>query len=604
MTHDLSRPPALGHDPQLIVPGARPQLVAPAEAANLDDWDLPPEIEPTPDVGWISGRYVSSGKPPNRNGLAFRPHELPSAMRRILHKPLDMIHDPHRIVGTHAAYRMVYPNGAPAEARSGHPGQMAYTDTAYSQVIAAVWSYHYSSEAEIIAEAYNDGKAFLSMSCLPESVQCERCDHIAPWDGYTSDLYCEHMQGLNFKWVNNPLFLGGAVIVPPINPGWSRAAITRLRGFLDVDDDLSHHTYAGVAALAGHATTTELELLSAKLISASFHDDPTIAGTANRKIAVLAGRTLDAYEVPADVIAATHELENLPAVLQPVLAGAADRHQIEAIVDAGDTPAAPWAEQVWRGIVAKDLEEMAPGYTDQKRIWAQAGIALDDGSFPIPNLRWIRKAVLAWARVPSHEQTRVKKHLLARARTLEAPDDVIARIEQLGPPVAQAAEQDGAIVALRPPPEIAQQLAAAGTEPADEIHVTLAFLGNTTDDTVTLDGATASRDQVLGAVSAWGTTERSIMATVSGRGTFVQGDGEVTYVSIDAPGLAELRTRLTAALEAASIPVSVLHGFTPHATVAYHEPGAAPEGLPSGLSWHVNAVEVWWGGEHHEVKLG
>lgn len=605
-THDLTKPPALGHDPEnLIVAGHHALLVAPAEAASLDDWDLPPEIEPTPDVGWLSGRYVHAGKPPNRNGLAFRPHELPTAIRRVLHKPLDMIHDPRRIIGTHAAQRMLYPNGAPAEARV-RSGQAPYTDTPYSQVMAAVWSYHYSEEAELVAAAYNDGKAFLSMSCLPASVQCDRCGHIAPWDGYTSDLYCEHMQGLNFKWVNDPLFLGGAVIIPPINPGWSRAAITKLRGFLDVDDDISHLTYAGVAALAGHASTTEVELLTAKLISASFNDDPTVAGVASRKIAVLAGHTLDAYEAPAEVIEAVRsDLERQPEpVAMLALAAPVDRHQIEAIVDADPNPASAWATQVWRSIVARDLEDMAPGSSDQKRIWAQAGIALDDGSFPIPNVRWIRKALLAWARVSAPLQARVKRHILTRARALEAPDDVIARIEQLGPPVAQAAEQTGAIVALRPPAEIAEQLAAAGTEPADEIHLTLAFLGDVDGDTVNLDGTTATRDQVLGAVAAWATTERALMAAVSGRGTFVQADQEVTYASVDAPGLAELRTRLVAALEAATIPVSVLHGFTPHVTVAYHEPGAGPDNLPSGLSWHVNTLEIWWGGEHHEVQLG
>lgn len=619
MTHDLAQPPALGYEADLdtlIVPGATALLVAPAQAASLDDWDILRTTEPTPDVGWLMGRYVHAGKPPNRNGLAFRPHELPNAIRRVVHKPLDMIHDPRRIVGTHAAQRMVYPNGdmgQPMAARRGAPP--GYTDTPYAQVLAAVWSYHYPEEAELITSAYKDGKAFLSMACLPASVQCDTCEHIAPWQGYTSDAYCEHMQGLRFKWTNDPLFLGGAVIIPPINPGWSRAAITRLNGFLGHDDDITQLTYAGVAAIAGNVSEAELELLTAVIIAQAFNEDPAIAGSAARKISVLAGKNLSAPSeatlIPDDVAAAMTAAAGDPAhsAVAEIFTAAADRvsldrYDIEQLVDADDHPASAWAEAAWRDIVAGDLDDMAPGLDGPKAAWAEDGTARSDGSFPIPNLLWLRKAELAWARVADDDQYEVKRHLLDRATQLEAPDQVVARIERLGPPIAKAAEQDGAVVVLRPPTPIAEQLAAAGTEPVDEIHVTLAFCGTTNGDEVNLDGWTATRDQVHAAVAAWAAAERPIMATLSGWGTFAQGDGEVTYASIDAPGLAELRVRLTAALGAAAIPMSTLHGFTPHATVAYHESGAGPADLPTGMSWQIEEVEVWWGGDHTPVRLG
>lgn len=130
-----------------------------------------------------------------------------------------------------------------------------------------------------------------------------------------------------------------------------------------------------------------------------------------------------------------------------------------------------------------------------------------------------------------------------------------------------------AMVCLYPPPELAQKLAFPGGERAEQLHVTLGYLGRVVD--MPPGALEAVRKQVV-AIAA---QSAQLTGFVGGMGRFAaSGTSEgkdVVYASLDVPGLVELRQKLAAACAAAGAPFRREHGFTPHMTLAYLDPGQA-----------------------------
>lgn len=134
-------------------------------------------------------------------------------------------------------------------------------------------------------------------------------------------------------------------------------------------------------------------------------------------------------------------------------------------------------------------------------------------------------------------------------------------------------EHTGVMIALYPSPEQAEQIAAVpGVETkATELHVTLCFCG---------DAGTLSDAEIAAAILAAQSISRSndpLVGVLGGVGRFnasEAGGKDAVHASVDIPGLDRLRADLVAAAEAFGATVSDDHGFTPHMTLAYVEPGA------------------------------
>jgi hypothetical protein len=106
------------------------------------------------------------------------------------------------------------------------------------------------------------------------------------------------------------------------------------------------------------------------------------------------------------------------------------------------------------------------------------------------------------------------------------------------------------------------------------MHVTLAYLG-TTDD-VTPEQLNAARE----AIASVANTQTPFSAQVQGVGSFHAPESDDPHwYSVDAPGLAALRTQVVQALESVGVQPRTEHDFTPHMTVRYG--GEQPE-LPEG----------------------
>lgn len=151
----------------------------------------------------------------------------------------------------------------------------------------------------------------------------------------------------------------------------------------------------------------------------------------------------------------------------------------------------------------------------------------------------------------------------------------------------------GAMVAFYPPPEVAAALSVGGGEPADEIHLTLAYLGDTEEEAIDYQA-------VQRAVARWARQVAPMSGEVSGRGVFTAGERPVAYASVDLPDLPQARESLVRLLELEGVPVKKDHGYTPHMTLAYSKQDPDVSAVP--LSF--DSVHAVYAGDRQEYPLG
>jgi 2'-5' RNA ligase len=247
------------------------------------------------------------------------------------------------------------------------------------------------------------------------------------------------------------------------------------------------------------------------------------------------------------------------------------------------------------------VHELASVATRRKA--AAESKALPDGSFPIRSVPELKKAVQAYGRAKN--KPKAKRFIIRRARGLGRTDLLPEAWGVQTSPAAVLAAGDGGpengiMVALYPPPEMADKL--AGGQPGDlspgDMHVTLAYLG-TTDD-VTPEQLNAARE----AIASVANTQTPFTAQVQGVGSFHAPESDDPHwYSVDAPGLAALRTKVVQALESVGVQPRTEHDFTPHMTVRYGgEQPELPEG--GGEPWDVHGLVLASGPRHEVYSLG
>lgn len=118
---------------------------------------------------------------------------------------------------------------------------------------------------------------------------------------------------------------------------------------------------------------------------------------------------------------------------------------------------------------------------------------------------------------------------------------------------------DGCMIALYPPADVAEELAVDGGLPPDEMHVTVAYLG----DASGIDG------DVLQEVVAALAERQPITAQLSGHARFTGGDKDVIVALVDSADLEDLRRDTLDALHARGIQPPRDHGYAAHCTLTY-----------------------------------
>lgn len=148
---------------------------------------------------------------------------------------------------------------------------------------------------------------------------------------------------------------------------------------------------------------------------------------------------------------------------------------------------------------------------------------------------------------------------------------------------AAAPAPQSTMIALYPTAEQAAALALDQGEPVETLHVTLAYLGETT-------GSLAAVGDALRPVAQ---RHAALAGTVGGVGSFDDyGDGHPIIALPDVPGLVELRVAATAALVAAGIAYARNHGFCAHLTLAYR-PAPEVAAVQAGIGQSLSFGSLW-----------
>lgn len=170
---------------------------------------------------------------------------------------------------------------------------------------------------------------------------------------------------------------------------------------------------------------------------------------------------------------------------------------------------------------------------------------------------------------------------------------------------AAAPKNTGAMIAFFLPAEFAVPYAGfandAGpnTEAPGDLHITLAYFGEAS-------AIADSKDIIVETLRTFAATHGSITGSINGIGRFnSDGSQDPLYASFDAPMLPAFRQALVDALAGAGVTVDATHGFTPHITLAYLEPGTPMPDIPLPPSTVTfDAITLAWGDERLSIPLG
>jgi hypothetical protein len=264
-------------------------------------------VRPDPDIKWMLGNYVEADNA-NSNGHIFPLGDLLQAQRTLAGKPLNMMHREHYIVGSFTGGQLVDSAGAPYDILqpSQHPqvqlaaasarnpwlqriaatcdstttntanhGTTAQVMTAANptpgpvrmEALAGLWHRRFPEEMFNISRAHKEGQLFYSMESVPSEVECPTCGLRVPYEGSDSPSYCDEMRGVvGPKILHGSNFCGGAVIIPPVKPGWTRADITTISRLVNERPADAEAIYAGVSVASPHLSVEQWEAAMAQIL--------------------------------------------------------------------------------------------------------------------------------------------------------------------------------------------------------------------------------------------------------------------------------------------------------------------------------------------------
>lgn len=205
---------------------------------------------------YILGKFVEADRA-NNNKQFFQMEGLRMAQPTIAHSPMNIDHHPQKIVGAYVATDFVYPTG-----------EGAADFNPYIEALGVFWKAHYPQEWAQVQDAHAAGHLFFSMECVPNKIGCigeGGCGEVFEYAGQTSPSYCDHLNNrTSDKDLIEPHFTAGAILLPPVMPGWSDANIHSL---VAKQAEVAEKTYEGIAEEMDNLTPREWEHLMGQILT-------------------------------------------------------------------------------------------------------------------------------------------------------------------------------------------------------------------------------------------------------------------------------------------------------------------------------------------------
>lgn len=175
---------------------------------------------------YLTGKFVEAEQA-NVNGAFWDTSDLDHGERTVIHSPVNFLHRHRHVIGTFTDSRLVRPPLAAAESaeNGGRP---------FLGVNAVCWPEFFPHETRLIEIASEHNRLFWSMECQSRTIRCET-SHDGHWNGCGAEYpfdqvfppgpnVCAHVREKSSqRHFIQPRFNAGAVIVPPVKPGWQAA---------------------------------------------------------------------------------------------------------------------------------------------------------------------------------------------------------------------------------------------------------------------------------------------------------------------------------------------------------------------------------------------
>lgn len=195
---------------------------------------------------YLRGRFVEADAP-NQNGAMWTTADLELGQNTVAGGPLNWLHDDRKIIGSLLDGNLVAAReAAGADAAVGN----------HIETTAAVWRFLFPGQADAIEKAATDHGLYFSMECISRQVACvgdTGCGEAFDYGDYDAGKVCSHLrERSSVRRFVDPIFLGGAVIVPPVKPGWANAEAEVVRQAAALSEE------QGIAGDLSETQATEL----------------------------------------------------------------------------------------------------------------------------------------------------------------------------------------------------------------------------------------------------------------------------------------------------------------------------------------------------------
>lgn len=206
---------------------------------------------------WLQGRLVG-GEKANRNGAMWTTADLEMGKPSVPNTPLNWLHEGRHIIGSVTAAELVVPS--PLESASSGIAEP------YIAATSGVWRWLWPDEARVIEQAAAQGSLWYSMECIAREIACVGDNGCGESYDYVQVMKygsaCQHiLERSSTRRMVDPTFLGAAVIVPPVRPGWADADLE----LMSAAHDLAEVAHARVGD--NGMNSTEWESLMVQVIA-------------------------------------------------------------------------------------------------------------------------------------------------------------------------------------------------------------------------------------------------------------------------------------------------------------------------------------------------